>query len=204
MGTKGKFIKTDPIQSLLNSGADAYKNIWYAKITGLTTNLDDLDGDNMMFRADNFALPKFSTEGDERQLWGKKIKTPKPEVNMDRTFTITFRMDAWYNLYDIFKNQLHRVVNGQNSASNDKAGISNWITGSLGVEVYGLKGEYAATSALTKDTFTKAGNSEVWKFSNCWVADVSEPQFSRDDASVITFDVKFNFAKSDYKEHIES
>lgn len=201
------FVKTSPIDALLNSGADAYKNIWYSKIEGMDFTSWG-DGENVMFRAEGFNLPKFSTEGDERTLWGKKIKTPKPEVNMERTFTITYRMDANYALYDDFKTELHKVVNGQNSSSNTLVGISNWIDGNITVTVYGLKGVYngtgetGTTSELTTETFTKEGASEVWTFNNCWIADVSEPSFARDDASIVTFEVKFNFAGSDYKEHL--
>lgn len=192
------FRKTDPIQSLLNSGADAYKNIWFAKFTGLPDG-HKIGANTAFYRAEQFTVPKFSTEGDERTLWGKKIKVPKPEVNMDRTLTLTFRIDANYNLYDGFKDLLHNVVDGQNSDEKSEAlGVANWQNTSLGVEVYGIKGNYTPAMDIEKDIFQQDDMRIAWKFANCWVSDVSEPQFARDDASVLTFDVKINFGKVDY------
>lgn len=195
------FKKTDPIQSLLNSGADAYKNIWLAKfdfsnVTDTTGNITKIGDNTAFYRAEQFIVPKFSTEGDERTLWGKKIKVPKPEVNMDRTLTFTFRMDASYNLYDGFKELLHRVVNGQNTTGT-ALGVANWQNTTFKIKVYGYNGIYSAASTNVDETIIQS-SSELWEFENCWVSDVSEPQFARDDASVLTFDVKINFGKVIY------
>lgn len=194
--------KMNPVQTLLNSGADAYKNIWYATVKPKIkeeSGYKILDPILTSVRLDSFKVPEFSIETTERQLWGKKIKVPKPEVTMDRKLTLNVRMDSEYGIYDEFKKLLHQTVNGQNNSDNKTIGVSNSIpTDKVNVEIFGQTGSYSAESGISKDATNTMFTSPTWTFEDCWVQSVAEPQFSRDSAEVVTFEVVLIFGTVDY------
>ena len=200
--------KNRMIQALISSGADAQKNMYDVYITFPGSESQQL----MTVRAGGFSIPEAETPTEDRKYHGITLPTPKTEVNFDRKFTLTFRMDAQYNLLEKM-NQWHSYTT--NAVTG---GMSNWMpaTGEVQVKTINATTQNGAFTARGKDDnyvgyndvfdsdtggiSTSSTNTDVktWYFYDVWPSKVGEPKFERDSGGSFTFDVTFNFGDCDY------
>jgi hypothetical protein len=143
-------------------------------------------------RAEGFKNPDMESGTDDRAYHGVKIKVPKPEQLYERTFEITFRMDASYNLYGQFVTWLGGV------ADVASGGVANWAPLMGEVHITSLAGGYSAINepSLTREDDSipdDSSSNAQWHYTNVWVSKVSQPEFKTEDASVLKYSVTFNF-----------
>lgn len=159
---------TNAIDEMLNSGADAYKNIYDVHIkfpSETISNTDELAGTKLAVkegtakfvsvRCEGFNIPKYESGMSDRKYKGVTVSVPKPEENFTREFELTFRMDADYTLYGDFCKWQSKVV-GPNG------NVSNWLSHLGEVEVTAVTGDYiAATSRSGIDEQIKSKEDAI-------------------------------------------
>jgi hypothetical protein len=192
------------VQALFDSGADAFDNMYDVYITppgyGSSTDTPKL----MTVRADGFTVPPASTSTYKKAYHGNEIDAPAPKQTFERKFTLTFRMDAAYNIHDFFLQWQSAVVNP------NTGGVAN-IAPFIGkVEVRALNtgfiasGETNSILSYTNDhTQTNSGgikdeNTRVWVFDQCWVSNVGQPAYKTSGGAAMTFTVDFFFGECHY------
>lgn len=180
------------IQALVNMGADAQKNMFDTWIKFPWDEEETI----VSTRAEGFNIPKAETATDDRKYHGSSMKTPTSEITFERTFTLTFRLDASYALYQQF------VSWHETTGDPVNGGVSNWMNATGTVKVKQLSGTYAATGVgdyIDGTDYTITGdNNALWTFYDVWVGGVGQPSFSNDSSGHITYEVTFYFADTDY------
>lgn len=194
------------IQALINSGADATKNMYDVLHKWPWT--DGYDG-GVSVRQKGVQIPESSTETYDVSYQGVTMKRAATKVNMDRVFDITYRLDAAYAEYGKF-------VKWHSYTSNPVTGqVGNTPLAIGAVKIVAPKGHYNAydlwNDAKVEDRDKKmamvdtdnSGDSGyvLWEFDNVWVYKVTQPAFSPDGGDALEFTVSYAFGDADYPEY---
>lgn len=197
------------IEALINSGADAFSNMYELYITPPGSDA----GSVMTVRASSFKIPEAAVETYDKKYHGNSIKAVKPNLTFERKFTVTFRADAAYNLHDLFikwHGMLGNPVTGgvSNTSSHAEGTVkvkalssayiamkdqSYSVYGNSSKNFSGDMGEIAASQTDTRD----------WTFENVWVEKVGQFEYKTDSADALTFQVDFVFGDTDYPAYNE-
>jgi hypothetical protein len=181
-------IENKIVSALVDAGADAMDNMYDVSI------VFPWDSNNVVVttRAEGFEPPAVEVGTYEVQYHGEKISLPDTEAKFDRSFKITFRLDASYNLWGKFKTWLAAVKDCVSG------GGANW-PGVLGsVSCTALAGAYIATGmpgigSSGDGTVTSASNKANWSYNNVYVTKVGEPSFKTEGGKSMSYDVEFKF-----------
>jgi len=174
------------IAALINSGADAMSNEYDVSI-----QFPWNDGATVMtVRATGFTPPQFKATTYDKKYHGTSMQFPKSEIDGQRTFKITFRLDASYELYGQFVTWNSSVIDFVSG------GVTNWpaITGAVNCEA--ISGAYIATSPTGDDSngnIIGDSTNAKWTYANVWVGSVGTPEFKTEDSNALTYDVEFFF-----------
>jgi hypothetical protein len=199
------------IQALINSGADATKNMY--DVLHKWPWADTFDG-GVSVRQKGVNIPEASTETYDVSYQGVTMKRAATKVNMERTFEITYRLDAAYEQYGKF-------IKWHSYTSNPVTGqVGNTPLAIGSVKVVAPKGQYNAYDLwngsttngasgraekmrmVDEDTSTKdAAGHVLWEFDNVWVFKVTQPAFSPDGGDALEFTVGYAFGDVDYPEY---
>ena len=87
------------VQAMLASGADAQQNMFDIWVTFPWNANDEVV---ISTRAQNFQIKEAAVGMDDRKYHGSSVKVPKTSIEFDRTFSLEFRLDASYSLYQQF------------------------------------------------------------------------------------------------------
>lgn len=183
------------VQAMLASGADAQKNMFDVWVT---FPWDPNEEVVLSTRAQNFEIKDAGVGMDERKYHGTTINVPKTSIEFERKFSLTFRLDASYSLYQQF------ITWHQTVADPVNGGVANWANSTGKVRVQALTGTYAATSVDTYiDTastyaISNSTDNAEWTFYDVWVAKVGQPKFDGGDGGALDYAVDFVFGDCDY------
>ena len=208
---------TAPIRGLVNSGADLLTHMYDVKIYFPSANGqpddDPFQSYPITVRAEGFDIPDVGVGTYEIKYHGISIKRPNATLDLERTFSITFREDAAFDLRRRFSAWLAAV------GDPVTGGVSNATAYFGKVEVGTIGGAYFATSMNSPNGTGKgssAGANDIqdayghlttrsdmnplalWTFHNVWVSKVSGIQFKTDGGDANTFTVEFNFMDADF------
>ncbi len=191
--------ENNALSALIEAGSDAQGNMYDVEL--------EFAGWNATVRADGFEIPPIEAPTYTNKYHGVGYDRVKSEQNFERKFTMTFRMDAKYGLYQAFTSLLSWHVDpntgGVANANIDKVGtvtVKTIDTPFIAAE--GSDGSaYQASGVDNYNADLKTGIKDtnmVWKFHNCFVTKVDMPKFKTDGADLITFAVDFHFGKVEY------
>jgi hypothetical protein len=172
------------VSALISSGADAYSNMYDVSIHFPWEEAGVL----VTPRAEGFDIPDMAVEVDKREYHGTYIEVPKPLQTFDRKFTITYRLDASYNLYGNHMTWLSAAIDVVTG------GVSNWAAVLGAVQVRALTGAYVATGIpATNGSIESDDRNANWRFDYCYVAKVTQPKFKTAGAEALTYAVDYIF-----------
>lgn len=183
------------VQAMLASGADAQKNMFDVWVTFPWNPNDEVV---LSTRAQSFEVKEANVGMDERKYHGTTVNIPKTSIEFERKFSLEFRLDASYSLYQQF------ITWHQTVADPVNGGVANWANSTGKVRVQALTGTYAATSVNTyidtASTYAIANSTDnaEWTFYDVWVAKVGQPKFDGSDGGALTYGVDFVFGDCDY------
>jgi hypothetical protein len=192
------------LQALIEAGADAQTNMYDVQL--------EFANWNATVRASGFEIPDVEAPTYENAYHGVKYSRVKTEQNFERAFSLEFRMDAKYGLYQAFTSLLSWHVDpntgGVSNANIDKVGkvtvktidsaivaANNAAAGKLAGAPAGLE-EYSNPDAGPGEGLIKSGLK--WVFENCIVTKVTMPKYSTDSADILKFTVDFKFGNCQY------
>jgi hypothetical protein len=185
------------ITTLLNSGIDAFNNLYDVKIT-FPTSLElrtTMSSNSVSVRALGFTPPELSLQTVQVDYKAIQLTRQVPKIVGDRTFTLEFRMDAEYDLYYNLAQWKHIWV--------DPSGESNVLVGGLGEPTfptnYGTV-NVMAYSALTpvsgySDSTPQGTNAVTWDFFDVICSKIGTPTFTRAGADFVTVTAEFIFGR---------
>ncbi len=193
--------ENNALTALIEAGADAQSNMY-------DVELEFADW-NATVRADGFEIPTIEAPTYSNKYHGVSYDRVKTEQNFERKFSMTFRMDAKYGLYQSFTSLLAWHVDpntgGVANANIDKVGTVTVRTINSAIVAAGTSegSEYSASGVDTVTSSSSQGIKDgsgvlTWKFKGCFVTKVGMPSYKTDGADNITFAVDFHFGQVEY------
>jgi hypothetical protein len=185
------------VDALVNAKADAYSNMYDVWVQFPWESSFSL----VSVRADGFEPPEASIETDKKEYHGNEIERPKPQVKQEKKFSITFSLDASYNLYGQFKIWQSQVVDPVNGGS------ANWAAVMGNIKIKALAGAYIPStldwaandgSLFGSGSPSSTDSNATWEYENIYVTKVGEPKFKREGSERLSYQVDFIF---DYDAH---
>lgn len=202
-------MRNKNIEALINSGADATKNMYDVLHKWPWSTNGSYDG-GVSVRQKGVTIPESSTETYDVSYQGVTMKRAATKVNLERSFEITYRLDAAYAEYGKF-------VRWHSYTSNPVTGqVGNTPLALGSVKIVAPKGQYNAYDLWDNKIDTKraekmrlTGENDassddgyvLWEFDNVWVFKVTQPQFSPDGGDALEFTVGYAFGDVDYPEY---
>ena len=185
------------LTDLISAGSDAQSNLHYVKFSGVTET--GLESSDFTVRATNITLPTATHSTETKSFLSVSLDVPKPEIQIDKTVTVTFRVDANYDLYKALLAQMSNtsIPNLGYAASE----VSNNVTDGTGFKI-----EVFAYMQKTQDLadFHEMNNGAIdnyvklYEFSYCWIKSIDPPKFSYSNANAQEVSVTVGFF--DYKD----
>jgi len=218
MGYNTKAMSTRTMVGLVNSGADLITHmydvrIWFPSENGTPEDSDfsTVAGYPITVRAEGFKIPDVSVKTYPIEYHGMKMNRPAAALEEDRTFDITFREDAAFDLRRRFSAWLMAV------GDPVTGGVSNATQFFGKVQVGTIGGAYFATTTASptgdgsvgaKDLFGANGNLvnknptinplALWGFYNVWVNKMTGIDFKTGAGDANKFTVTFQYMHMDY------
>jgi hypothetical protein len=181
-------------------------NIYDVKIYFPDENGNAETGSYMTVRADGFEIPKVGVENYNVAYHGVAVARPKTNQQYERKFSMSFRLDAGFDLMRRFTAWHMMVVDPVTG------GVSNTAQFLGKVEVETIVGAFFATTyaaeLLGPDSTDplalgaiKSGSDNPlakWIFYDTWPSSVDQPKFKTEGAEALKTSVEFFFGDVDY------
>lgn len=201
-----------PASTLINSTGDAMDNIFDVLIDWPSSMADPnntsiIDSEAAVsYRATGFDIPEPKTKTYEVTWHGIRVKKIASGVDMDRSFKLTYRLDANYALYAKF------TAWKKYSSDVNTSGVSNTNSALGKVQVIAPGAEYNSISWTTpskedknlddanllSESLKKTTNL-VWTFQDVSVTEVSTPKFKNGaTGNKMEYTVNFIFGDVSY------
>ena len=199
--------QTKSIRSLVNSGADLMTNTYDVQIYFPDENGAADAGSYMTVRAEGFDIPDVGIEEYNISYHGVTVQRPKTNQAYERKFSITFRLDAGFDLLRRFTAWHMMVVDPVTG------GVSNTAQFLGKVKVETIVGAFFATTFAAELLGPDAGDDPLakgairagsdnplasWIFYDVWPIKVAQPKFKTEGADTMKAQVEFRFADVDY------
>lgn len=199
------------ITVLLNSGMDAFTNLWDVQFTFPTNAVVGSFDNFMSVRASGFNPPELSAMTAPVDYKAVQLTRLLPKLQGDRTFTIEFRMDSNYDLYQKLLNWKHIWVNPSGEVDIQAGALGdNLAPGGIDVTSdpanYGKVIVVAYTSETSisgySDSSATVSVGAEWDFYDVICTKVGSPNYQRAGADAVTVSAEFIFGR--YSEPGES
>lgn len=208
-----------PITALLDSGFDAFTNLYDVIITPPTkvtdagapgAGFEAAAGQNSLaVRAQDFTPVTLDVNTYQVHYKTTALTRPGAKFEGERKFTLTFRVDASYKLLDLFLAWKHIYADPSNETliNYGALGETAEITGENNAANYGVIKVSGFTSQIGQASIdasaipagTPPANASViaatWEYHQCMVTKVTPPAYSREGSNPATFQVEFVFGK---------
>ncbi len=199
-----------PASVLVNSTGDAMSNIFDILIdwpwdTGTSNSISSTASAEASYRADGFDVPQPKTDTYAVTWLGVKVQKVAAGINLDRTFKLTFRLDANYALYQKFLSW-QKLTTDVNTS-----GVSNTESALGRVQVVAPGAEYNSMSWSTPSSSSGAAEANlvsnrlsstkglVWTFEDVQCINVAQPKFKNEQTgNAMKYEVNFTFGDVEY------
>lgn len=165
----------NPLERLIDAGADAQANLFVIELVPQLEAIDKNLFVNYTSRLENFTVPAQAIS--TTSLLFQNIKIDKPIVSSDfqKVFTITFRLDKNYELYDALRKTLAVNEFGNYKLSRDKAWTAR-------VKLYTGELEEASKSYV-----------KAWTFNQCFLTRINQLTYDYSSAAPLKVTADFVF-----------
>lgn len=191
------------LSALINAGGDAHSNLYVVKFTApeaLSTELDDLAYLDNAFtiRCSGIEIPTIEHASYPVKFVTATIDRPSAKINIDRTLTFTFRVDANFKAYSALlriQKQYFNPVTHQINAHIDSKQFFK-------IEAVYLKDANDTSSSFggnssgqTSDFYTGTVNTGqlIATFKDCWITNITGLSFNTDQSNPVSVSVTVKF-----------
>ena len=201
------------VTALYEIGPDAMDNLYDVIIIPPEHLTDTSSGieTQMRLRAAGFSPPQFDQQTYSIQYKTVSMNRPSTHITGERSFTITFRLDAYYQVYQA-------LLQWRSLVFEPSVGYANQALPD-DERLYGVVSVYTATqppalddsnlfyhsgtthSHFGPDTIHTQGRERIgqspamkgWEFYSVWISQVQEPQFQNANGDAQSIEVTFQF-----------
>ena len=189
------------LSTLINAGADAMTNLYFIKFRGGYVDNDPNLSMALTVRAQNISLPKPTHPVNTINFMTVSLDTPKADIGLDKTFSITFRLDSNYGVYKyLLKQQAETSIPNLGFATNRTPDEST-LTGADGsnygltVSVYAANNEILNTDQEAPELDASTNRySKLYEFRHCWISAITPiGAYDYDSSNPLTVTATFFF-----------
>ncbi len=204
---------------LLASGRDAMSNLYDIYIIppdGLGVEAALSTTSAMVIRSQDFQPPELSAEIYQNHYKADFMDVPAPKIQGDKTFPVTYRIDASYAIHNALRKWKFRSTMNTTMSDVDEVGGYTY-NGIWGFQTDQVFGRVAVVAHKYSDIFDEGVNSITdtqgygiaagllaaqgeagvnyvgWIFNNCWIETLEEPSYTRDSSQPLTGTANFRF-----------
>ena len=174
-------INNNFIESLVGASSDAQGNLYEISFTG--GNLSDVS-ESLKIRVDNFTPPETSQKSYQVKYLTATIDRPASQVDVSRSFSLDFRVDANYTVYKALISQQKITFNpSHNFAAIDIDALKDSL--------------FTTTVKAVNEGVTKEDmeTTTLFKFYKCWISSITPLSFKTGSSDPITVSITINFLK---------
>jgi len=177
----------DYVSTLISAGADAMNNMFEVDFN-LPVGSTEEQNARLKVRAEGFTPPTASQTTYPVHWKTVSLDRPATKISLERTFSITFRLDAYYLVYQALL-QWHKVTMhaSKGFASNDLSGLGEVTVKALDAPVVDVDG-VDEDSDINKTDVT-------WNFKDVWIESLTPPTYSTSSAEPSKVTAKFRFGQ---------
>lgn len=188
------------ITELLGAGADAMTNMYevvFTMPTGTALSVDATQTAKLRIRADAFNPPADSQQTYEVHWKTVALTRPASKIIMDRVFTITFRVDANYDLYrTLLKWKGLTSAGSVGYASQEMSILGSVTVSALASAITHPKmvaGKTSDAPGIKGAASASGGSVILWKYNDVWIETITNPEFSTESADPAKVTATFRF-----------
>lgn len=187
----------DTLTTLISSGPDAFNNLWDVVITPPTNG--GVLPSSYSIRIDGFDVPEPKIKTYPKSYKGVTINVPGSDIDLDRSFTMTFRGDSVYKLFGELQKWKELTFSGYKEGEvkygSSLGGPNNRTAeGTISVTAYKSDGTNPLSIIGGSSPVTTA-SGVTWQFDNVVCVESGQPKLTRGDGQPISFTARFLFGK---------
>lgn len=169
------------LQTLVNAGSDALNNLYEVSFVG--GHLTQVNN-NLKVRCTGFTPPQVSQDSYTVRFVNTYIDRPNAKVNVIRNFTISFRVDANFEVYKALLEQERVTFNPtQSYTATDIQAIKDrgdLFDVTVSIVNQGINSEIIDTKT-------------IYSFHNCWITSIPSIQYNTDNSGPATIQIGISF-----------
>lgn len=168
-------VENNYLTTLFNTGNDAQSNLYTVSISG--GGLDDMTT-ALMIRADGFTEPQVEQQSYDTRFLIAKVSRPRAKVNVTKTFSITFRVDANYLVYQALQDKANMMANANSTNHAVNVDVELIKADNMIVQVDALIGDKSLT---------------MGKYKYCWVTSIDPVAFKQGTSDPLSVKATFYY-----------
>ncbi len=188
------------IKSLIDAGSDAMKNLYLVEFRG--GGITPISN-SLMIRNSDFQPPTFTQGKEKKSFLTVDVDMPTASIEGDKSFSLTFRLDSNYKLYNFLMEQQSATMSGS----------EGWAINSVPDDIdsgYGLTITVKAYDGTLKNgtgtvsTGNEAGGpnddanyKKIYEFRYCWIKSIDPISYSYDSNSPLSVKASISFMDYD-------
>ena len=176
------------ITSLIETGADAMKNLYYLEFQGGI--LEDIS-QSLKVRVSDFKPPTASQSTHSVQFMTVSMDLPSADISIDKSLSFSFRLDDNYNIYKYLLAQQATTLNGNKGFATNQVPDNSDSGNGFTIKAY------IFDRTLGNDMDDEACYRNMYTFRYCWISGISGLQYSYDSNNPITLSVSVKFLDFD-------
>lgn len=190
-------LQNNYLETLVRSGADAQANLFVAQFrfhenspAAVIMGMNDADLNPMLtVRCPSFSGPEVSSVKYTNKFITASIPRPAAKVNVTRNFSIEFRVDANYQLYQALLLQQNVTFNPAMSyaASDIQSLMDQLFDTSIYTVPAGMTDFYPALGQESP------GSLRMYTFHNCWIASIDPLPFNGENSGPMSVKLTCKF-----------
>lgn len=176
------------IDDLVSIGADAMTNLFDVELTLPIPGADDRA---FRLRVKNFTPPEFKLKTYSVKYKTVSIQKPAAEITGDRTFQLTFRVDANYDVYK-------QLLAWRALYYNESTGYATHTPAPSSlqgiVKVKAFQGDVVSANRAEGVYEGAIGSTDIiWTFQNVWISSLTPPSYTTGDGNAAEVTAEFHF-----------
>jgi hypothetical protein len=191
---------------LLNSGIDAFSNLYDVFIYPPTSNASPVASVYFSVRAMEFQPPELYLATTQVDYKSVQLTRQTPQIEGERKFQIKFRLDSDYHLYDALLRWKHIWVDPSGGTSVLPGGLSDNFSDLKTLVSNQTDNKYGRVVVKAYNASTNINNysdltgidrtiSALWEFKDVICMKVGTPSFQRNNPEAVIVTAEFLFGR---------
>lgn len=172
-------LLTNSLNSLISIGNDSYSNLFRITFSGGTLPEDT---QNLSVRCSNFTPPMPSQKTYQAKYVTATIDRPVPKVDISKNFTLTFRLDDYWEVYSELLKQQKQLLHASKSFVNSDMSV-------ISSQLFNVQVDRIVRLSESDDESVQ----RMFNYRGCWIENLTPSGFNSNGSNPVTCTCSINF-----------